>query len=77
MQRLCEYRARIGRDVLAAVGVYLTDTCGDLPSAIEDYVGHLLEEGKAQYMWLEHESDDEKVSLTLHSRCYCRLSLYI
>lgn len=54
-QRGREWRARISREVLQATKVYLTDTCGEAPTAIAEYVSHLMD--GARYMWEEHDSD--------------------
>ncbi|KAM6489613.1 hypothetical protein JOM56_014935 [Amanita muscaria] len=57
-QRLCEYRARIARDVMTSVENYIDDVCGNAPSAIEEHVGHLLEKGYARYMWRKSDADN-------------------
>lgn len=54
-QRGREWRARIAREVLQATKVYLIDTCGESPTAIAEYVQHLMD--GACYMWEEHESN--------------------
>ncbi|KAG6807254.1 hypothetical protein H0H92_008234 [Tricholoma furcatifolium] len=57
MQRLNEYRSKIGSDVMNAVDCYIKDTCGETcQSTIEEHVGYLLE--KARYMWLDHDSEN-------------------
>ncbi|KAF8329951.1 hypothetical protein F5887DRAFT_1082120 [Amanita rubescens] len=55
-QRGREWRARISREVLQATKVHLIDTCGEAPSAIAEYVSHLMD--GARYMWEEHDSHD-------------------
>ncbi|KIL64224.1 hypothetical protein M378DRAFT_11608 [Amanita muscaria Koide BX008] len=61
-QRICEYRARIARDVMTAVENYLDDVLGNTnaPSVIEEQIDHLLERGKARYMWQKSDSDNPK-----------------
>ncbi|KAM6496274.1 hypothetical protein JOM56_008980 [Amanita muscaria] len=51
-QRICEYRARIARDVMTAVENHLDDVCGsNAPSAVQEIVEHLLEKKYARHMW--------------------------
>jgi hypothetical protein len=59
-QRGCEWRARISREVLRATEQYLTDQCGEAPTAIAEYVGELLE--GARYMWETHDALQPSVS---------------
>ena len=58
-----EWRARISREVLQATKVYLTDTCGEAPTAIAEYVSHLMD--GAHYMWEEHDSDVSTTSFII------------
>ncbi|KAF8308527.1 hypothetical protein F5887DRAFT_859477, partial [Amanita rubescens] len=58
-QRGREWRARIAREVLQATKVYLINTtCGESPTAIAEYVHHLMD--GACYMWEEHDAQDPK-----------------
>jgi len=59
-QHGCEWQARIACEVLQVTEEHLVDTCGDSPTAIAEYVSHLLD--GAHYMWETHNTNNPLAS---------------
>ena len=56
----CKWWAHIAWSVLQATKEYLLDACGESPTAIAEYVSHLLD--GTHYMWEDHEASIPLVS---------------